>query len=90
MAKALAKKKTAPKNEQPVITPEVIGEAEVEEFDTPTPVASMPIDNSISAYDKKYAVKLDTKRIDGRSFHQVMSLIEGSLGGVKKIVIEEE
>jgi hypothetical protein len=70
------------KAKKPAIEPEVVGDvSEVEEFDST--VETTPVNPT-------FTVKLDTKKLDNRDYQQVVSLVQGALGGVKKIVIEIE
>lgn len=38
----------------------------------------------------RYSIKLDNKKIEGRSLTQIQLLLDGVAGAVKKIVIEQE
>lgn len=74
-------KKKAVKKEQPVIEVEAVGKVEKEEAEEFIPAVTEGI---------VYSIKLDNKRMDNRTAEQVLALVHGSLGAVKKIVIENE
>lgn len=74
-------KKKAVKKEQPVIEVEAVGKVEKEEAEEFIPAVTEGI---------VYSIKLDNKRMDNRTAEQVIALVQGSLGAVKKIVIENE
>lgn len=83
MAKALkpkTKKDELMKEVEP-IEPEVVGDVEVEEEVKP------PVKD---AHEQTYSVKLGSKKIEGRKLDQVLALVQGALGGVDKITIEQE
>lgn len=83
MAKALkpkTKKEELMKEIEP-IEPEVVGDVEVEEK-VKDPVKDV--------HEQTFSVKLGTKKIEGRKIYQVLAIVQGALGGVDKITIEQE
>jgi hypothetical protein len=87
MAKLPAKKKK--KEDQVVVIPDA--------------VEAVPTDGSVEedfdenafgeikdAHKVRFTVKLDNKKIEGRTLDQAQSIFYGVAGSVKKIIIEEE
>lgn len=83
MAKALKPKtkKDELMKEVETIEPEVVGDVEIEEE------VKAPVKN---VHEQTFSVKLGTKKIEGRKLDQVLALVQGALGGVDKITIEQE
>lgn len=90
MAKAIKTKAPVKKKAEKVetieveaIEPEVGGEIEETEFDSAVKVRA-------EGEEATYTVKLDSKKLEGRTEDQVTCLVAGAIGSVKKIIVEQE
>lgn len=81
--KMVVKKKKAS-----AVTPEEVKDVKVEnEFKEGTALLGTVL-NPMDEF--RFSVKLDAKKFEGRSLDQVHALFAGSVGAVKKIIIEQE
>lgn len=81
-AKTTAKKKTTKKVDTPAM--------EVLDTDVQDDVAFEGVGVIKSEDEVRYTIRLDNKKVEGRTLPQSLAIISGVAGAVKKIILEEE